>query len=101
MQDLLPLINHCYEAFHRRIPTPVLNDIVRDAQDMNPTPEFNHGRLKIVFAEEVAVCPPTFVMFCNNPKTAHFSYTRYLENRIRDSFDFEGTPIRIIYRTRK
>lgn len=101
VQDLLPLINHCYEAFHRRIPTPVLNDIVRDAQDMNPTPEFNHGRLKIVFAEEVAVCPPTFVMFCNNPKTAHFSYTRYLENRIRDSFDFEGTPIRIIYRTRK
>ena len=101
VQDLLPLINHCYEAFHRRIPTPVLNDIVRDAQDMNPTPEFNHGRLKIVFAEEVAVCPPTFVMFCNNPKTAHFSYTRYLENRIRDSFDFEGTPIRIIYRARK
>ena len=101
VQDLLPLINHCYGAFHRRIPTPVLNDIIRDAQDMNPTPEFNHGRLKIVFAEEVAVCPPTFVMFCNNPKTAHFSYTRYLENRIRDSFDFEGTPIRIIYRTRK
>lgn len=101
VKDLLPLINSCYDAFHRRIPTPVLNDIIRDAQDMNPTPEFNHGRLKIVFSEEVAVCPPTFVMFCNNPKTAHFSYTRYLENRIRESFDFEGTPIRIIYRMRK
>lgn len=101
VKDLIPLINSCYDAFHRRIPTPVLNDIIRDAQDMNPTPEFNHGRLKIVFSEEVAVCPPTFVMFCNNPKTAHFSYTRYLENRIRESFDFEGTPIRIIYRTRK
>ncbi len=101
VNDLFPLINSCYEAFHRRIPTPVLNDIIRDAQDMNPTPEFNHGRLKIVFSEEVTVCPPTFVMFCNNPKTAHFSYTRYLENRIRESFDFEGTPIKIIYRTRK
>ncbi len=101
VKDIIPLINSCYDAFHRRIPTPVLNDIIRDAQDMNPTPEFNHGRLKIVFSEEVAVCPPTFVMFCNNPKTAHFSYTRYLENRIRESFDFEGTPIRIIYRTRK
>lgn len=101
VEDIFPLIDSCYEAFHRRIPTPVLNEIIRDAQDMNPTPEFNHGRLKIVFSEEVSVCPPTFVMFCNNPKTAHFSYTRYLENRIRESFDFQGTPIRIIYRTRK
>ncbi len=101
VNDIFPLINSCYEAFHRRIPTPVLNDIIRDAQDMNPTPEFNHGRLKIVFSEQVAICPPTFVMFCNNPKTAHFSYTRYLENRIRETFDFEGTPIKIIYRTRK
>ena len=101
VEDLFPLIEKCHEAFHRRISTPVLNDIIRDAQDMNPTPEFNHGRLKIVFAEEVSVCPPTFVMFCNNPKTAHFSYTRYLENRIRETFDFEGTPINIIYRARK
>ncbi len=101
VNDIFPLINSCYEAFHRRIPTPALNDIIRDAQDMNPTPEFNHGRLKIVFSEQVAICPPTFVMFCNNPKTAHFSYTRYLENRIRETFDFEGTPIKIIYRTRK
>ncbi len=101
VEQLFPLLQSCHEAYHRRIPTPVLNDIIRDAQNLNPTPEFNHGRLKIVFAEQVSVCPPTFVFWCNNPKTAHFSYTRYLENRIRSSFDFQGTPIHIIYRARK
>jgi GTPase len=101
LENILPAIERAYEGCNRRIPTSVLNEIVQDAQMMNPTPEFNHGRLKILFANQVAVNPPTFVMFCNNPSFAHFSYTRYLENRLRDSFDFSGTPISIIYRLRK
>jgi len=101
VEVILPKIKMVHEASLRRIPTPLLNDIIRDAQAMNPSPNFNHGRLKIVFANQVSVNPPTFVFFCNNPETAHFSYTRYLENRLRDSFDFDGTPIHIIYRLRK
>jgi GTP-binding protein len=101
VDQILPAINKAYDGFNRRIPTPVLNKIINDAQEMNPSPDFNHGRLKIIFSNQVAIKPPTFVFFCNNPKNAHFSYTRYLENTLRQSFDFEGTPIKIIYRERK
>lgn len=101
VEKLLPNIEKAYEGFNRRIPTPILNRIISDAQAVNPTPSFNHGRLKIVFANQVTICPPTFVFFCNNPNYAHFSYTRYLENRLRESFDFTGTPLNIIYRMRK
>jgi GTP-binding protein len=72
-----------------------------DAQIVNPTPVFNGGRLKIYFASQVAICPPTFVLSVNDPEYMHFSYQRYLENRLRDSFDFTGTPIKIICRARK
>ena len=101
IEKILSAIEKAYEGCNRRVPTSVLNEIIQDAQMMNPTPEFNHGRLKILFSNQVSVNPPTFVMFCNNPNFAHFSYTRYLENRLRDSFDFSGTPISILYRMRK
>jgi len=101
IDKILPAIERAYEGCNRRIPTSILNQIIQDAQMMNPTPEFNHGRLKILFSNQVGINPPTFVMFCNNPAFAHFSYTRYLENRLRESFDFTGTPISIVYRMRK
>lgn len=101
VDKVLPAIKEASESYQRRIPTNVLNQIIQDAQFMNPTPDFNHGRLKILFANQVSIKPPTFVFFCNDPKTAHFSYTRYLENRLRESFDFAGSPINIIYRERK
>ncbi len=101
IDNLLRYVKKAHESFNRRIPTGILNDLVREAQAYNPTPDFNHGRLKIYYASQVAVEPPTFVMFCNNPEFAHFSYTRYLENKLREAYDFEGSPIRIIYRLRK
>lgn len=101
LEKIIPAILRAYESCNRRVPTSILNDILSDAQAMNTTPEFNHGRLKIQYGSQVAINPPTFIMFCNDPKFAHFSYTRYLENRLRDSFDFTGTPISIIYRQRK
>ena len=81
--------------------TSVLNDIIADAQIMNPTPVFNGGRLKIYFASQVSTCPPTFMLSVNNPDFMHFSYQRYIENRLRDSFEFTGTPLKIICRERK
>lgn len=90
-----------YEAYGRRIQTSVLNDILQDAQIMNPAPLFEGGRLRIYFANQVDARPPTFVLFVNRPKYAHFSYMRYIENRLRESFSFDGTPIKIILRERK
>lgn len=89
------------EAYGRRIQTSVLNEIIQDAQVMNPAPFFEGGRLKIFFANQVDVRPPTFVLFVNQPKHAHFSYMRYIENRLRESFSFDGTPIKIVLRARK
>ncbi|MBO5528138.1 MAG: ribosome biogenesis GTPase Der [Bacilli bacterium] len=100
VEKILPAVKQAYESCSRRASTSILNQIIQDAQAMNPTPEFNHGRLKIMYASQVSIFPPTFVMFCNDPNFVHFSYTRYLENQLRDSFDFTGSPIHIIYRQR-
>lgn len=101
IQTLLPEVIKAHDSYMRRVNTSVLNDIMEDAQIINPTPAFNGGRLKIYFANQVAIKPPTFVLFVNNPNFLHFSYQRYLENRLRTSFDFEGTPLKIICRERK
>lgn len=87
-------------AYQTRVSTSVLNEIIQDAQIVNPTPDFNGGRLKIYFANQVSVEPPTIVLFVNKPKFAHFSYLRYIENRLRDTFDFDGTPIDLVLRER-
>lgn len=100
VDQIFPLIQESYENSRKRVQTSVLNDVLVDAQLMNPTTTFNGGRLKIFYANQVAVCPPTFVLFSNNPQYLHFSYKRYLENRLREAFGFEGTPIHIICRKR-
>ena len=97
---LLPMIQEVYANSQKRVATSVLNDVLIDAQTMNPTTTFNGGRLKIYYANQVSVCPPTFVLFTNDPQYLHFSYKRYLENRLRDAFGFEGTPIHILCRKR-
>lgn len=101
VDKILPAIAAAFDGYNRRISTSVLNRLIMDAQLYNATPEFNHGRLKIVYANQVAVCPPTFVMFCNDPAYVHFSYTRYLENKLREAYDFSGSPVNIVYRQRK
>ena len=84
-----------------RIPSALLNDVVMDAVAINPTPTDKGKRLKIFYATQVAVKPPTFVIFVNEEELMHFSYARFLENQIREAFTFEGTPIKIIPRRRK
>ncbi|WP_028400475.1 ribosome biogenesis GTPase Der [Ectobacillus panaciterrae] len=97
---LAPMINTVSENQTLRVQTNVLNDIIMDAVAMNPTPTHNGKRLKIYYTTQVAIKPPTFVVFVNDPELMHFSYERFLENRIRDSFNFVGTPIKIIARAR-
>ncbi|RDU36337.1 ribosome biogenesis GTPase Der [Neobacillus piezotolerans] len=101
VHTLLPVINMASENHAMRVQTTILNDIIMDAVAMNPTPTDNGRRLKIYYATQVAVKPPAFVVFVNDPELMHFSYERFLVNRIRDAFGFEGTPIRIYARERK
>jgi GTP-binding protein len=100
VNTLFDLIKEAYDNQRKRVSTSVLNDVLIDAQAMNPTSNFNGGRLKIYYGNQVAVTPPTFVLFVNDPKFLHFSYKRYLENKLREAFGFEGTPIHIICRKR-
>lgn len=101
IQTIFPEIALAYRSYNFRVGTSLLNDIVSEAQILNPTPVFNGGRLKIYFASQVGVCPPTFVLSVNNQDYMHFSYRRYIENRLRESFEFTGSPIKIICRNRK
>ncbi len=101
VEQLFPLIQQTWQEQHKRIPTPLLNQLVEDALAINPPPAVKGKRLKIFYATQPAVKPPTFIFFVNYPQLMHFSYRRYLENRIRDSFVFAGTPIRIILRQRQ
>ena len=101
LSRLPEIIEEAYDHQHRRIQSAVLNDVLMDALAANPTPSSNGRRLRVYYATQVAVAPPTFVIFVNDPDLMHFSYARYLENRIRAAFDFTGTPIRLIKRRRK
>lgn len=97
---LFDALNLAYEGANKRVQTSILNQVIMDAQQFNPPAEFNGGRIKINYANQVAVKPPTIVFFCNNPDFLHFSYKRYLENQIREAFGFEGSPIRFIFRAK-
>ncbi len=89
------------ENHNRRVQTSLLNNILVDAFVLNQPPSHNGGRLKVYYGSQVSVRPPTFALFVNDPNYAHFSYMRYLENTIREYFDFSGTPIKIVLRHRK
>lgn len=98
IQTLFPLIDEVYDYSQLRVSTALLNEVIADAQVTTPPPTHNGKRLKINYASQVSVAPPTFVMFVNDDELLHFSYSRYLENRLREAFGFDGNPIRIIAR---
>lgn len=100
VDNLIKLAERAYENASRRISTGLLNDVLREAILTNEPPSKNGKRLKIYYVTEVSANPPTFVIFVNNDTLMHFSYRRYLENALRRSFDFEGTPIRLIIRNK-
>ena len=95
------MVNSVYEQATKRVTTGVLNDVLADAQAYMQPPTTSGKRLKIFYATQQATKPPTFVVFINDEKLMQFGYQRYLENRFRLTFGFEGTPVRFIFRERK
>ena len=100
VNKLLAAAKESYAQSIRRITTGTLNDIVNEAISMTEPPAMSGKRLKIYYATEVSVQPPTFVIFVNDEALVHFSYKRYMENYFRKTFGFAGTPIKIIFRNR-
>jgi GTP-binding protein len=98
LDKLFDLIDSAHANASLRVSTGVLNDVISEAVAMNQPPSDKGKQLKINYATQVDVKPPTFVLFVNDKELMHFSYERYIENTIRSSFGFEGTPIRIIIR---
>ena len=98
VHTLFPLIDEVYDYSQLRVSTALLNEVIADAQVTTPPPTHNGRRLKINYASQVAIAPPTFALFVNDVELLHFSYQRYLENRLREAFGFDGNPIRILAR---
>ena len=101
VNKLLAMVKSAYEQSTRRVTTGLLNDILADAQNAMQPPTTSGRRLRIYYATQQAVKPPTFIMFVNDETLMHFSYERYLENQFRKAFGFEGTPIRFFLRERE
>ncbi|GAA0458853.1 ribosome biogenesis GTPase Der [Alkalibacillus silvisoli] len=100
IHTLVPKVIQASENHAKRIKTNLLNEVIEDSLAINPTPSIKGQKLKILYTTQVAAKPPTFVVFVNDPSLMHFTYERFLENRIREAFGFEGTPIKIYARQR-
>lgn len=100
IHTLFDPIERVFENYNRRIKTHVLNDTLLDAIALNPAPTHNRGKIRVYYITQVAVKPPTFILFVNDPNFLHFSYERFIINQLRMNFDFEGTPIKILARLR-
>ena len=98
VENIYELINEVYSEAHRRVNTGVLNDLLNDATTRVQPPSDRGKRLKIYYMTQTSIAPPTFVIFCNSEELFHFSYQRYLENCLRDTFGFTGTPIKLVVR---
>jgi GTP-binding protein len=101
LPKLFETIDAVIENHSLRIATGVLNEIMAEAVALNQPPSDKGKRLKLFYITQVAVKPPTFVIFVNDKELMHFSYTRYIENKIRETFGFKGTPLKFIIRERK
>jgi GTP-binding protein len=98
---VLPLALQVQEERLVRLSTSQINQVFQKAQDEHPAPSQGGRQLKIYYSTQVRNDPPTFLLYVNDPKLAHFSYTRYLENRLREAYPFVGTPIRLVLKPRR
>lgn len=99
--QVIPTALQVQEERLMRLPTAILNQILQRAQNMQPGPTHAGRQFKVFYGTQVRSDPPTFMLYVNDPKLAHFSYLRFLENRIREEHDFLGTPIRLVLKARK
>lgn len=97
---IMPQAFEVYQERQRRMPTTEVNSVVQQAVKAHNLPRKGKKQLKILYATQAEIAPPTFVFFVNDPSLVHFSYQHYLENRLRQSFGFTGTPLRFIFKTR-
>ncbi len=100
VHTLMPEVKRVRESITREIKTSVLNQVIMDAYQLNPAPSYKGKRLKIYYVYQNGVKPPKFVFNVNDKNLVHFSYYRYLENRIRENFDFTGTPIELVFKNK-
>jgi GTP-binding protein len=100
LERLMEVIKYSYEQNNMRISTGRLNELLAEATARVQPPSDRGKRLKIYYMTQATTAPPTFVFFCNNAELFHFSYQRYLENQIRQTFGLEGTPVKVIIRER-
>jgi GTP-binding protein len=100
INGVLKTATEVYAERTKRIPTPMLNNAIRDAVATHAPPSVAGRRFKILYVTQAEINPPTFVFFVNDPKMVHFSYKRYLENSLRQRFGFQGTALRLLYRRR-
>ena len=100
IHTIMPEVIRVSENIKREIPTNILNDVINDAYMLNIPPSYKGKRLKIYFTNQSGTKPPKFTFHVNNKNLVHFSYYRYLENKIRENFDFEGTPITLQFKNR-
>ncbi len=101
VQRVPELVKFVADQHAMRVSTSVLNQVLQDAQTINPPPTSVGKRLKIYYVTQANVKPPTFVFFVNDPEIMHFSYLRFLENKLREAFGFEGTPLKLVVRGRQ
>lgn len=101
VQRVTELVKYVADQHAMRVATSVLNQVIEDATAINPPPSDRGRRLKIYFTTQPDVKPPTFILFVNDPEIMHFSYLRFLENKLREAFGFEGTPLKLVVRGRK
>ena len=101
IEKIPKLVQKVYRNQQQRIKSSVLNDLLLEASKLVPTPMIKGKRLRVYYMTQVSINPPTFVVFVNDPELMHFSYQRFLINQLRENFDFDGTPIKIIARKRK
>jgi len=101
LNTIFDTVKDVYKNFNKTISTSTLNEVIGDATQIMPPASFNQGRAKFSYATQVAVKPPTFLLFVNNPDYVHFSYLRYLENQLRNTFELTGSPIKLVLRKKE